>query len=164
MSRVWAEVLDSMQRAGLPVYVEVEPDSRAVTALLLPLVSTVEAVTADPEGGFDIEFVDSHARHKLQPDHPEYGSSCKLSRRRGWTEERSSLPILQRCTKYLDVSANIGRAAARKYVRNCPARRFNDQLDAVHYGRRGQEALHRNEHENVPAQDSDGRMHSFPLP
>jgi hypothetical protein len=71
-SGAWAEVLDSMQRAGQPVYVEVEPTSRVVTVLLLPLVSTVEAVTANAEGGFDVEFIDSHARHKLQPDQAEY--------------------------------------------------------------------------------------------
>ena len=72
-SAVWADVLQSLREAGQPAYVEVDPESRVITRLLLPRALTVESITPTEAGdGVEVELVISHARHFLRRDHRDY--------------------------------------------------------------------------------------------
>jgi hypothetical protein len=71
-SAVWADVLDSMRREGLPAYVEVDPDTNQVTELLCPISVRVVSLTPTPEGDVEVELVISHARHYLRSSNPDF--------------------------------------------------------------------------------------------
>lgn len=71
-SAVWADVLDSMQRDGLPAYVEVDPDTSLVTELLCPISVRVGSLTPIPGGDVEVELVISHARHYLRRTNPDF--------------------------------------------------------------------------------------------
>lgn len=71
-SQVWADVLDSRKLRRFPVYVEIDAESRLVLRLLLPIVSRVETVASNVNGGFDVELRESHGRHTIRADHPDF--------------------------------------------------------------------------------------------
>ncbi len=62
----FAQVLDGLRRQGLPVYLEFDPDTSAVTALRVPHVSPVIAVQRIDRGVLDVVLANSHARHFLR--------------------------------------------------------------------------------------------------
>jgi hypothetical protein len=67
----FAQVLDGLSRQRLPVYVEVDPATSAITRLLIPLVVRGAGVRPADEGALDVELVPSHARHVLQLGQPD---------------------------------------------------------------------------------------------
>jgi hypothetical protein len=67
----FAQVLDGLSRQRLPVYVEVDPGTSAITRLLIPLVVRVAGVRPADAGALDVELVPSHARHVLQLGQPD---------------------------------------------------------------------------------------------
>jgi len=67
------EILEQLRQLHTPAYVEINPDTRAIDQLLIPLVSNVTA-TKDAEGGVDVELESSHARHFLARDHPDFSA------------------------------------------------------------------------------------------
>jgi hypothetical protein len=67
--KVWAEVLESLRANKLPAYVELTPDSRHISALMLPSDQAVLNVReASPAGDLEVEFDRSHAVHYLRRD------------------------------------------------------------------------------------------------
>jgi Glutaminase len=66
----FARVLDGLGRQRLPVYLEVDPATEAVTRLLVPLVARVVDVRP-AEGALDVELEPSHARHLLRLGEPD---------------------------------------------------------------------------------------------
>lgn len=71
-SAVWADVLDSMRRDGLPAYMEVDPNTNLVTELLAPISVRVGSLTPTPSGDIEVELVVSHARHYLRQTNPDF--------------------------------------------------------------------------------------------
>jgi hypothetical protein len=67
----FAQVLDGLRRQRLPVYVEIDPATSAITRLLIPLVVRVAGISPADEGTLDVELVPSHARHVLQLGQPD---------------------------------------------------------------------------------------------
>lgn len=67
----FAQVLEGMEKLRRPVYLEVDPQTSAVTRLLLPLVGRVLAMH-QIEAGYEVEFMPSHARHVLRRDDPDF--------------------------------------------------------------------------------------------
>jgi hypothetical protein len=61
----FARVLDGLSQQGLPVYLEVDPSTDAVTRLLIPQVARVVSISPGDDY-LDIELEPSHARHQLQ--------------------------------------------------------------------------------------------------
>ena len=108
--RTWADVLESLQDRHQPAYIEVDPKTRFVITLLLPLSFLVKRVHEVPEGGdLEVELEVSHAKHYLRRRHPHFESLRKIldSARRGKT------PVL--VTESLDNSAIVDvRAAPQK--------------------------------------------------
>jgi hypothetical protein len=71
--RTWAEVLQSLQDRRQPAYLEVDSQTRFVTALLLPMLFLVKRVHELKEGGdLEVELEVSHAKHYLRRDHPNF--------------------------------------------------------------------------------------------
>jgi len=66
------EILNELQKIQLPVYVEVEPETREISRLLIPLVCKVEKISDDNKEGADVALEISHARHTLKQSNPEY--------------------------------------------------------------------------------------------
>jgi hypothetical protein len=70
-SLVWAEVLHSMREASQPAYVEIDPATRFITQLLVPLVVRVGEIKQIPSGA-EVELIISHARHFLENTLPGF--------------------------------------------------------------------------------------------
>jgi len=84
-SRVWAEVLESLQEAGDPAYVEVDPNTSLITEVLLPSSFSVGRIERIPDG-LQVELIISHARHSLRrsnPDFEELRRTLEEARKRG---------------------------------------------------------------------------------
>jgi hypothetical protein len=65
------EILVELQRIQHPAYLEVSPDTGAITRLLVPLVAKVAGVRPFPEGAL-VELEISHARHVLRRSAPDF--------------------------------------------------------------------------------------------
>jgi hypothetical protein len=66
----FARVLDGLGKQQLPVYVEIDPGTAAITRLLIPNVARVARITPG-EGTLDVELEPSHARHVLRLGEPD---------------------------------------------------------------------------------------------
>jgi hypothetical protein len=84
-SAVWADVLESRQRSGQPVYIETDPASGLVTELLLPMSYRVVAI--EPvEDGLAVRLDVSHAVHRVRranPDFEEIRTALEAARDQG---------------------------------------------------------------------------------
>ena len=67
----FAQVLEGLSKQGLPVYIEVDPDTSSIKRMLIPHVARVVAIRPDDEG-LDVELAPSHGRHVLRSDSPEF--------------------------------------------------------------------------------------------
>lgn len=99
--RTWAEVLASLRDSGQPAYVEIDPQTRYITSLLLPQAFYVSAVRDTPEGNLEVELEISHARHFLRRDHPRFAELQSLLER----ARRAKTPVL--VTESLDSTAIV---------------------------------------------------------
>jgi hypothetical protein len=70
----FAQVLEGLEKLGRPVYLEVDPETEAVTRLLIPLVGRVNGLTP-VEAGLEVGFDPSHARHLLRRDAPDFAAT-----------------------------------------------------------------------------------------
>ena len=71
-SAVWADVLNSLREAKQPAYVEIAPDTRFITTLLIPVAVTVASLTRTNSGDVEVELIVSHARHVLRRTNPDF--------------------------------------------------------------------------------------------
>jgi Glutaminase len=67
----FAQVLRGLQKESLPAYVEVDPATSAITRLLLPLVTRVDAVRKT-SAGLELDLAASHARHVVPRDSVDF--------------------------------------------------------------------------------------------
>jgi hypothetical protein len=68
----FARVLDGLSSRALPVYVEIDPDTDAITRLLIPYIARVAGITYSPEGALRVTLDASHAIHLLRLDSPDF--------------------------------------------------------------------------------------------
>src|ERR1700736_6218534 len=66
------DILEQLRRMRTPAYVEIRPDTREITRLLIPLVTRVTKIEESGAGGGRVELERSHARHLLKRDRPDY--------------------------------------------------------------------------------------------
>ena len=85
----FAQVLDQLRSQGLPVYVEVDPQTSAITRLLIPHVAHVTRVGRSG-GMLDVELDRSHARHTLPVGHPDTAEFERVLR----TAQTSASPVI----------------------------------------------------------------------
>jgi hypothetical protein len=107
--RTWAEVLQSLEQRRQPVYIEVDPKTRFVIALLLPLPFLVKRVHELQEAGdLEVELEVSHAKHFLRRNHPNFETLRKTLER----ARRDQTPVL--VTESLDSTAIVDVRTAPK--------------------------------------------------
>ncbi len=68
----FAQVLDGLRQQRLPVYLEVDPETSAITRLLIPHVSRIAAIRSLDVNVLAVELEHSHARHVLRGGAPEF--------------------------------------------------------------------------------------------
>lgn len=68
----FAQILDALSKLGLPVYVEVDPETSAIVRLLIPYVTRVIDIRPTEQGALGVELELSHARHVLRPGAPDF--------------------------------------------------------------------------------------------
>ncbi len=66
------QILDGLNKLQLPVYLEINPETSAITRLLIPHLTRVVGVRPIDEGGFDVELEQSHGRHMLRRGQPDF--------------------------------------------------------------------------------------------
>ena len=66
----FARVLDGLSKQRLPVYLEIDPATQAITRLFIPLVARVASISSS-QGALDVELDPSHARHVLKLGEPD---------------------------------------------------------------------------------------------
>jgi hypothetical protein len=106
--RTWAEVLESLRASRQPAYVEIDPETRYITSLLLPRSFVVAAIRETPQSDLEIELEISHARHFLRRDHPRF------------EELRALLEYARRAKTYVLVTESLDSSAIVD-VRPAPA-------------------------------------------
>lgn len=70
-ARAWLSALGQLRGEGLPAYVEVDPDTREITELLVPIVVTVGELR-ELETEVEVELVISQARHTVSRTNPDF--------------------------------------------------------------------------------------------
>jgi Glutaminase len=68
----FARLLEELSKQRLPVYLEVDPRTSALTRLFIPHVTRVIGILPIDEGVLGIELAESHARHVLRQGAPDY--------------------------------------------------------------------------------------------
>ncbi len=68
----FARVLDGLSKRGLPVYLEIDPATNAVTLLLLPWIARVAGINYSTDGFLSVTIYPSHAVHRLRFDNPDF--------------------------------------------------------------------------------------------
>ena len=86
----FAQILQGLSSLRLPVYLEVDPATSVITHLLIPHVARVSRIRPIDEGVFGIELEQSHARHVLRPDNPDFAQLERQLRE----FQRSNAPII----------------------------------------------------------------------
>jgi hypothetical protein len=74
------EILEELRKMGAPVYVEVHPDTKAISQLLIPLVAKVAGITEAKGGEVDVALEISSARHMLSRSTPNFDEMLKALR------------------------------------------------------------------------------------
>jgi Glutaminase len=69
---LFASVLGQARSAALPVYAEVDPDTKKITDLQIALEGNVSSINVDAAGNAEIEVEISHAIHVLRKDNPNF--------------------------------------------------------------------------------------------
>jgi hypothetical protein len=68
----YGEILDDMRHTAIPVYIEFDYKTHAITQLRIPVIVTVGDITRTASGKLLIELEISSARHTLSPDNPNF--------------------------------------------------------------------------------------------
>ncbi len=68
----WANVIDQMERAHRPIYVEVDEESQVITRVLIPRVYKVKALVPDDRGNIRVRLDPSAAVHLLLHSDPNF--------------------------------------------------------------------------------------------
>ncbi len=68
----FAQVLDGLSKQGLPVYIEVDPDTSFITLLLIPHVARVYGISPLGDDVLSVELELSHGRHTLPGSSPDF--------------------------------------------------------------------------------------------
>jgi hypothetical protein len=74
------EILEQLRQMRLPVYVEVDPATRGIMRLLIPLLTRVAAIGEAGAEEFRVDLEASHARHRLKRTNPDFGELLEILR------------------------------------------------------------------------------------
>ncbi len=73
-------ILEQLRQMRAPVYVEVRPENREITRLLIPLVTRITAISETEAEEINVELQLSHARHLLKRRNPDFAQLLEILR------------------------------------------------------------------------------------
>ena len=76
----FAQILDGLNKQGLPVYLEIDPATSVITRLLIPYVTRILGVDLSDQDVLDVKLEYSHARHVLRRGQPDFAELEKQLR------------------------------------------------------------------------------------
>jgi hypothetical protein len=91
------EILDELRKLNAPVYVEVHPETKVITNLLIPLVVRVSNISETKGEEVSVELDISHARHLLNRSNPDFEDLLKTLR---IAKESKTLMIITETDKH----------------------------------------------------------------
>ena len=91
------EILDELRKLNAPVYVEVHPETKVITNLLIPLVVRVTNISETRGKEVSVELEISHARHLLDRSTPDFEEILKTLR---IAKENNTLMIVTETDKH----------------------------------------------------------------
>jgi hypothetical protein len=74
------EILEALRKSGNPVYVEVHPDTQAVTRILLPLVSRIDRISEGKEGDIRVAMRMPSVVYSLPRGNPDFDELLRTLR------------------------------------------------------------------------------------
>ena len=74
------QILEGLRQLGAPVYVELDPQTRGIARLLIPIVTRVLKILERAGEGMLVDLASSHARHLLARKNPDYASLLEALR------------------------------------------------------------------------------------
>jgi hypothetical protein len=80
LSPGFLQILDGLSKQRLPVYLEIDPATSAITRLLIPHVARIVGVKQNEGGMLGVELEISQARHVLQRGQPDFAGLEKQIR------------------------------------------------------------------------------------
>ncbi len=72
LAAVWAEMLDFLNQKNKPVYVEIDPETKIITQLIIPETGNVLDLSPLANGDVDINLAPSAAPHYIRHANPEF--------------------------------------------------------------------------------------------
>src|SRR5260370_18687309 len=74
------QILEGLRQLRTPAYVEVDPQTKGIVHLLIPLVTRVARIVESVAEDLRVELTASHARHLLKRESPDFGSLLETLR------------------------------------------------------------------------------------
>jgi Glutaminase len=68
----FARVLDGLSKQGLPVYIELDPETSSIARLFIPYIARVVDIRPIDDETLSVEIAPSHARHVLRRAAPDF--------------------------------------------------------------------------------------------
>jgi len=91
---LFASVLSEARAASIPVYVEVDPNTKKITDLQIAVEGNISSINIDAAGNAEIEVEISHAIHVLRRDNPNFQRLLTTARKA--LEKRQPVTVTQR--------------------------------------------------------------------
>jgi hypothetical protein len=76
----FAEILEDISKMQIPVYLEIDPKSEAITLIFIPYIARVFGIKEIDSRFISVEISDSHAKHLLPIDSPDFKEIEKILR------------------------------------------------------------------------------------
>src|SRR5437773_6618577 len=74
------QVLEGLRQLRAPAYIEVDPQTRGIARLLIPVITKVAKILERAGEGMLVELTNSHARHLLARKNPDYATLLDVLR------------------------------------------------------------------------------------
>lgn len=71
------EILEELRKIGSPVYIEIHPENRTITKVLIPLIGKIERLSETKENNVTVEISISSALHFLNKSNPDFEEILK---------------------------------------------------------------------------------------
>jgi hypothetical protein len=68
------QILEGLRQLRAPAYIELDPQTRGIARLLIPLITRVAKILERAGEGMLVELTNSHARHLLARKNPDYAT------------------------------------------------------------------------------------------
>lgn len=89
----WAKIIDKLEKAREPVYVEIDEESKVITKVLVPRIYKVQDLESKENGDYAVKLIPSSAMHFLLKSDPKF--DAMLHKLRAALDDDSELLITE---------------------------------------------------------------------